>query len=145
MTKTVAPAKAAPKAVRAANADGRPAVVAWLKGIEPAQRGLARRLDQLILDAVPGAVSAVKFRKPTNPLGVPFYGLPDKAWIVSMNSLKGRVRVNFFSGNALKPLPPLAAPPRARAIDLPPGDELDEKQIKAWLRQAKTLPGWGRV
>ena len=62
-----------------------------------------------------------------------------------MNSLKGRVRLTLYAGNALKPPPPLAAPQGARAIDIAPDDELDEKQMKAWLQQAKKASGWGRI
>jgi hypothetical protein len=134
-----------PKSGHAPDADGRPGVKAWLKGITPEQRRLARRIDALILEAIPEAVSAVKFRKPSAPLGVPFYGLPGKSWIVHVNSLKARVRLTFYAGEALKPSPPLPAPGGARAIDVPSEAALDEAQIRAWLRQAKGLKGWGRV
>ena len=134
-----------PRRGRVASADGRPAVEQWLAHVKPEQQRLVRRLDRIILDAIPNAVCAVKFRKPTNPLGVPFYGLPEQGWIVSVNSLKAQVRAIFFAGNGLTPRPPLAAPPRARAIDLRSIEELDEKQVKAWLQQATKLPGWGRV
>jgi len=90
-------------------------------------------------------VSGVKYRKPSQPLGVPFYGLPGKGWIVFVNSLKGRVRVTFFAGATLKPAPPLPSPGGTRAIDIPAEAELDEKQIKSWVRQAKGLKGWGRI
>lgn len=125
--------------------DGRPAVEAWLTHVKPDHQSIVRRIDALILKAIPDAVCAVKFRKPSNPWGVPFYGLAGTGWIVSVNSLKAQVRLIFFAGNALKPIPPLAAPPKARAIDVSTGDELDERQIKAWLQQARKLPGWGRV
>lgn len=128
-----------------AKEDGRPAVETWLKHVKPEQQSVARRIDAIILDAVPGVVSAVKFRKPSNPLGVPFYGIAGGGWLVSVNSLKAAVRLNFFAGNSLKPMPPLAAPPKARAVDVPSDDDLDERQIKSWLQQAKKLPGWGRV
>jgi hypothetical protein len=127
------------------SADGRSAVVAALNGIPTDQRRLARRLDALILATLPGAVSAVKYRKPSQPLGVPFYGLPGTGWIVHLNPLKGRVRLTFLAGGALKPAPPLPSPGGSRAIDISSEDELDDKQIAAWLRQAKKLPGWGRV
>jgi hypothetical protein len=139
------PRKSIPTSDAVPNADGRPAVEAWLKHAKPEHQVIARRLDVLIFEAVPDAITAVKFRKPSNPLGVPFYGIPGKGWIVSVNSLKVQVRVIFFAGNAMTPMPPLAAPPRARAIDLYPDKELDERQIKAWLVQARKLPGWGRV
>jgi hypothetical protein len=131
--------------VRIASADGRRGVEAWLEHVKPEQQRLVRRLDQLIMGAIPEAVCAVKFRKPTNPLGVPFYGQPGRGWIASVNSLKDQVRLIFFAGRALKPMPPLAAPPQARGIDFHSDDEFDEKRLKAWLQQAKRLPGWGRV
>lgn len=56
--------KPAPKPIP--EADGRPAVEAWLDQVKPEQQALVRRLDELILEAMPDAVSAVKFRKPTN-------------------------------------------------------------------------------
>ena len=96
---------------RIAKEDGRPAVEAWLDHVTPEHRTLVHRIDALILETVPDAVCAVKFRKPTNKWG--------------------------------RPVPPLAAPPRARAIDVHSDEEFDERQIKAWLQQAKQLPGWG--
>ena len=128
-----------------AKTDGRPAVEAWLDNVKPAHRNVARRIDALILETVPHAVSGVKFRKPTNPGGVPFYGVAGDGWLVSVNSLKAQIRVIFFAGNSLKPMPPLAAPPRARAVDVMNDEDLDERQFVAWLKQAQKLPGWGRV
>lgn len=128
-----------------ANAGGRKEVEAWLDHVTPEQQELVRRIDHLILEAIPDVICAVKFRKPTNPFGVPFYGLQGGGWIASVNSLKARVRVIFFAGRALKPMPPLAAPPQARGVDFHSDDEIDEKQLDAWLQQARKLPGWGRV
>jgi hypothetical protein len=125
--------------------DGREAVETWLDNIPADQQRVARRVDRLIFEAVPNAVSGVKYRKPSQPLGVPFYGLPGGGWIVSVNSLKSQVRLNFFAGLELEPMPPLATPPKARGIDYRSEDEIDEKQLKSWLRQARKLPGWGRV
>jgi hypothetical protein len=133
------------KKVATPSSEGRPAVQAWLAALDPARRRLARRLDQIILDAIPDAVSTVKFRKPSQPLGVPFYGLPEKGWFAHVNELKGRVRITFFAGSALKPAPPLPAPGGSRASDIPVEDDIDEKQVKAWLKQATKLPGWGKV
>ena len=75
---------------------------------------------------------------------MPFYGRTGDGWIVGLNALKAQVRLAFFAGNAFKPMPPLAARP-GRAVDIGSNEELDERQIKAWLQQAKKLPGWGSV
>ena len=128
-----------------AEEDGRPAVEAWLDHVKPEHRSVVRRIDALILETIPDAICAVKFRKPTNTWGVPFYGRSGKGWIVSVNSLKAQIRMIFFAGKGLKPMPPLAAPPRARAVDIHPDGELDERQLKAWLQQATKLQGWGRL
>ncbi len=121
---------------RMAKADGRHAIEAWLDRVKPELQPLARRLDRLIMDAMPDAVCAVKW-------GVPFYGLPGQGWIASINSFKAHVKLLFFAGSALEPMPP--AGKGHNAIDFRSEGEVDEKQVKAWLRQAKKLPGWGRV
>ncbi len=143
--KSRAPRRPAAKSARASSPDGRAGVKAWLAGISPEQRRLARRIDALILRTVPGSVSGIKYRKPSGPLGVPFYGLPDKGWMLHVNALKGRVRITFLAGSGLKPTPPLSSPGGSRAIDIPNDAEPDEKRIAAWLRQAKELPGWGQA
>jgi hypothetical protein len=136
-----APAKSAP----GSGPDGRAGVKAWLEGIPSEQRRLARRLDAVILKTVPGSVSGIKYRKPSGPLGVPFYGLPESGWFLHLNALKGRVRITFFAGSAMKPAPPLPSPGGSRAIDIPSDAEPDEKQITKWLQQAAKLPGWGHI
>jgi hypothetical protein len=120
-----------------AKGDGRRAVEAWLDGVKLELQPLVRRLDQLILEAMPDVVCAVKWN-------VPFYGLPGQGWIAALNSFKAHVKLVFFAGSALKPTPPGGK--GHNAIDFHSNEELGEnkKQVKAWLRQAKTLPGWGR-
>ncbi len=122
--------------VRRAKAEGRPAVEAWLERVKPELQPLVRRIDRLILEAMPHVVCAVKW-------GVPFYGLTGQGWIAGVNSFKAHVKLVLFAGSALKPAPPQGK--RKNSIDYHSEEELDEKQLKAWLRQAKKLPGWGRV
>ena len=63
--------------------------------------------------------------------------------IAALNSFKAHVKLLFFAGRALKPVPPQGK--GGKAIDYHSEEEIDEKQVKAWLRQAKKLPGWGRT
>jgi hypothetical protein len=109
-----------------------------LDRVKPELQPLARRLDHLILEAIPDAVCALKWR-------VPFYGLPGHGWIAAINSFKAHVKLLFFRGSTLKPM--LPAGKGHNAIDFHSEEELllDEKQVKAWLQQAKKLPGWLRV
>jgi hypothetical protein len=138
VARKAAPKKAAAKSGRRAKAGHRPAVEAWLERVKPELQPLVRRLDQLILEAMPDAVCAVKWR-------VPFYGLTGQGWIAAINSFKAHVKLLFFRGSALKPR--LPAGQGHNAIDFHSGEELlrDEKRVKAWLQQAKKLPGWLRV
>src|SRR3954470_17784848 len=114
------PRKAAKKAPKA---DGRPAVEAWLVRVKPELQPLARRIDALILQAMPDAVCAVKWT-------APFYGLPGQGWITAINSFKAHVKLLFFAGKALKPMPPEGN--SNNAIDFHSAEELDEneKQVK---------------
>jgi hypothetical protein len=116
--------------------DGRPAVEAWVGRVKPELQPLVRRLDRLILRAMPDAVCAVKWN-------VPFYGLTGQGWIAAVSSFKAHVKLVLFAGSALKPLLPTGK--GHNAIDFRPEERFDEKQVMAWLNQAKTLPGWGRV
>src|SRR5919197_1404031 len=125
--------KAASPSGRTPKAGGRLAVEAWLNRVKPELQPLARRLDQLILEAMPDAVCSLKWN-------VPFYGLPGQGWIAAINSFKAHVKFLFFAGSALKPMPP--AGKRHNAIDFYSEEDLDETQVKSWLQQAKTLPGW---
>lgn len=117
-------------------ADGRKAVEAWLARVEPELQPLARRLDQLILRTVPDVVCTIKWN-------VPFYGLEGQGWIASIASFKAHVKLLFFDGSKLKPKLPTGK--GHNAIDFRSEEELDEKQVKAWLLQARKLPGWLRV
>lgn len=137
-TKKAARKKTAPKSGGRAKAGGRPAVEAWLASVKPELRPLVHRLDQLIREAMPDAVSVVKW-------GVPFYGLRGQGWIAAINSFKAHVKLLFFRGSDLTPK--LPAGKGHNAIDFHSSEELllNEKLVKAWLQQAKKLPGWLRV
>ena len=132
--------------------DGPAGVRAWIAGVKAEHRPLVKRIDALIAEQVPGVKRAVKWRKPSQPLGVPFYGLPEQGWIVAMWSFKDRVAVGFFAGSRLDsqgPLTPLAGPwnkgaVKARRLDIQDKSELDEALLRSFLAQARRLPGWGK-
>ncbi len=52
------------------------------------------------------------------------------------------MKVTFFNGTSLRPVPPGGTYEDARWIDIHEG-ELDEAQMAAWVKQAAALPGWG--
>jgi hypothetical protein len=133
--------------------DGAAGVRAWIDGVKPEHRLLAKRVDALIAKTIPGVRRAIKWRKPSQPLGVPFYGLPDQGWIVAMWSFKDSLGVGFIAGTLLDPEPPVAkmagpwnrgSTAKARRIDIHDESEFDESQLRSWLEQARELPGWGK-
>ena len=136
----------------ASDADGAAGVRAWIAGVKPEHRSLVKRIDALISEMIPSVRRAIKWRKPSQTLGVPFYGLPGHGWIVAMWSFKDRVGVGFIAGTRLHPEPPvtsMAGPwnrgtsAKARRIDIHDESEFDEAQLRSWLEQSRELPGWG--
>jgi hypothetical protein len=60
-----------------------------------------------------------------------------------VHCLTNYVKVTFFRGSSLKPLPPGGTKKsgEARWIDIREG-EFDVNQMKMWIKQAAALPGW---
>lgn len=52
------------------------------------------------------------------------------------------VKVTFFKGTSLNPPPEGGKSKEARWIDVHE-DDLDEKQLTKWIKQASKIPGWG--
>lgn len=99
---------------------------------------LGARLDRLIVQTVPGVRKAVKWNSP-------FYGAAGgRDWFLSFHVLTRYVKVTFFQGMSLRPVPPggTERSKEARWIDLYDGDDLDEAQLASWVQQAAALPGW---
>lgn len=136
------PKKAAKRASKGKSGDGTADVKEWLAAVKPEHRKLVRRIDALIGKTIPGIQRHVKWRKPSQPLGVPFYGRPGQGWIVAMWSFKEYVGVGFFAGPKLEPVPASVAA-QVRRVDIHDESEYDEAQMRSWLEQARDLPGWG--
>jgi len=129
-------------------------IQAWIDGVRPEHSSLAIQIDALIRTVIPDIQCTTKWHKPSQPLGIPFYGIPDKGWIIAMWSFKDRLGLGFISGTLLYPEPPVtsmagpwnrASEVKARRIDIYNESEYDEKQICLWLEQARELPGWGKI
>jgi hypothetical protein len=101
------------------------------------KRDVGRRLDALIARAVPGVRKAVKWNSP-------FYGVEgeDQGWFLSFHCFTKYVKVAFFRGAGLRPLPPGTSKQKhVRYLDIHEDDRLDEAQLAAWVKQASQLPG----
>ena len=119
-----------------AKADGDAPVQAYIAAIPGWKRDVARRVDALIVRTVPGVRKAVKWNSP-------FYGIEGQGWFLSVHCFAKYVKVAFFRGAALRPLPPGASKQKdVRYLDIHEDDELDERLVSNWIRQASKLPGW---
>ena len=119
-----------------AKADGDAPVQAYIAAMPGWKRDLGKRLDALIVRNVPRVRKAVKWNSP-------FYGIEGQGWFLSFHVFSQYVKVTFFRGTSLRPIPPGASKLKdVRYVDIQEGDELDEAQFAAWVKQAATLPGW---
>jgi hypothetical protein len=118
-----------------AKADGDAPVQAYIAAMPDWKRDIGKQLDALIVRAVPHVRKAVKWNSP-------FYGVEDQGWFLSLHVFARFVRVTFFRGTSLKPLPPGPSKVKdVRHVDIHEG-ELDEAQMTRWVKQAAALPGW---
>ena len=96
------------------------------------------RIDALIQREVPDVRRAVKWN-------VPFYGVEGPGWFAGFSAFTNHVKLMFFRGTSLKPVPPSGKHKDGRALDLREDDALDEAQLASWVRQAAEIPGpWGK-
>ncbi len=113
---------------------GEAPVQAYIAAMPGWKSDVGRRLDALIVDAVPGVRKAVKWNSP-------FYGVEGEGWFLSIHCFTKYVKVAFFRGTSLRPVPPGESKTKeTRYLDIHEG-ELDEAQFAAWVKQASQLPG----
>ena len=118
-----------------AKADGDAPVQAYIGAMPGWKRDVGRRLDALIVGTVPGVHKAVKWNSP-------FYGIEGQGWFLSFHCFTTYVKVAFFRGTSLRPLPPGESKHKdVRYLDIPEGDQRDEAQLAAWVTQASQLLG----
>jgi hypothetical protein len=116
-------------------------VQAYIAAMPGWKSDLGRRLDEIVVRTVPGVRKAVKWNSP-------FYGTgdedPEKAggWFLSFHCFTKYVKVTFFRGASLRPLPPGESKHKeVRYLDIREDDRFDEAQFADWVKQASRLPG----
>jgi hypothetical protein len=118
-----------------AKGEGDAPVRAYLAAMPGWKRDLGKRLDALIVRNVPNVRKAVKWNSP-------FYGIEGRGWFLSLHSFTHYVKVAFFRGSSLRPVPPGPSKHKhTRYVDIHEG-ELDEARMATWVKQAAALPGW---
>jgi hypothetical protein len=108
---------------------------AYIAAMPGWKRDIGRRLDALITRVVPGVRKAVKWNSP-------FYGMEDNVWFLNFHCYTNYVKVAFFRGTSLRPIPPGESKHKdVRYLDIREEDEIDEAQLTSWVKQASKLPG----
>ena len=118
-----------------AKADGDAPVQAYIAAMPGWKRDVGRRLDALIVRTVPNVRKAVRWN-------TPFYGIEGQGWFLGFHCITKYVKVAFFRGASLRPLPPGESKQKdVRYLDIHEDDQLDEELVASWIRQASELPG----
>lgn len=118
-----------------AKAYGDAPVQAYIAAMPGWKCEVGRRLDALIARNVPGVRKAVKYNSP-------FYGIEDGIRFLSFHCFAKYVKVAFFRGARLRPVPPGESKQKeVRYLDIHEDDTLDEAQLANWVKQASELPG----
>src|SRR5262245_23837177 len=118
-----------------AKADGDAPVQAYIAAMPGWKRDVGRRLDALVVRTVSGVHKAVKWNSP-------LYGVEGRGWFLGIHTFANYVKVAFFRGTSLRPVPPGASKSKeTRYLNIHADDQLDEAQFAAWVTQASQLPG----
>ena len=118
-----------------AKADGDSAVRAYVAAMPGWKRAVGRQLDELIVRHVPSVRKAVRW-------STPFYGIEDQGWFLAFHCMTKYVKVSFFRGTSLRPVPPVESKLKdVRYFHIHEHDKLDEKLAAIWIQQAAKLPG----
>lgn len=129
MTGRASPAKAAV---------GDNPVFAYIASLPQPQRGIAEAIDALAAKTLPGLQRSVKW-------GMGYYGVGD-GWCFCCGGFAGHVKLMFVNGTALDPVPPVAPVGMGkltRGVELESEQDIDERQIAAWMKQVTSVPGVG--
>lgn len=107
----------------------------WMRRIMPDLQPIVMRVDELIRDELSDAQYAIKWKKA-------FYGLPDRGWLVELVAYDVSVNVVFLGGADFDSPPPMGDSDRSRYIKIRSLDEVDEQELRTWIRNAGQVDGW---
>jgi hypothetical protein len=110
-------------------------VQAYIAAMPGWKRDIGRRLDALVVATVPDVRKAVKWNSP-------LYGAEDGTWFLGIHCMTKYVKLAFFRGASLDPMPPVASKQQhVRYFHIHENDKFDEGQLGSWIKQASRLPG----
>jgi hypothetical protein len=137
-TVTKLPVAMTGKASPAKAAEGDGPVFAYIASLPQPQRGIAEAVDGLAAKTLPDLRRSVKW-------GMSYYGVGD-GWCFSCGGFAGHVKLMFVNGAALEPVPPVTPVgmgKSTRGVELESTDDIDERQVAAWMKQVTSVPGIG--
>jgi hypothetical protein len=118
-----------------AKADGDAPVQAYIAAMPGWKRDVGRRLDALTVRTLPNVRKAVRWN-------TPFYGIQGQGWFLAFHCITKYIKVTFFRGTSLRPVPPVESRQReVRYFHIHEDDTLDEDLVASWIRQASEMPG----
>jgi len=116
--------------------EGNAPVQAYIAAMPGWKQRIGVTLDRVVESTVPDVRKAVKWN-------TPFYGAPgEEGWFLAFHCFERYVKVTFFRGTSLNPIPP--GPSKqdgVRYLDIREDDAIDEARLAEWVRQASVLPG----
>jgi hypothetical protein len=135
---TTLPAAMTGRASPAKAAVGDKPVFAYIRSLPQPQRSIAERVDALAAETLPALQRSVKW-------GMAWYRVGD-GWCFSCGGFAGHVKLTFGRGTALTPVPPatpIGMGKTSRGVELESLDDIDERQLASWMKQAAAMPGFG--
>jgi hypothetical protein len=121
-----------------AKGDGDASTQAYIAAMPGWKRDIGHLLDALIVRTVPHVRKAVKWNSP-------LYGVESQGWFLGIHTYTNYVKVAFFRGTSLHPIPPGHSKSKnTRYLNIHEDDQFDEAQFAAWVKQASQLLGWGK-
>jgi hypothetical protein len=119
--------------------DGDDAVQAWIGLLPGWQSARAAEIDAIVTAAVVPLAKGIRYNGA-------WYGRPGGGWFLALNARKRHLKLTFFDGLSLTPVPPVTFKVLAsRGLDLRADDPVDADRIGDWVRQASRLPGYGKT
>ena len=116
--------------------EGDAPVQAYITALPGWKKQAGAKLDKLVENTVPGVRKAVKWNSP-------FYGVEGQGWFLSYHAFAKYLKVTFFRGAELEPLPPVGSKDtNTRYVHIEEDQPVDERQLADWIRQAAAIPGW---
>jgi len=117
-----------------AKGDGDAVVQSFIKAMPGWTREIGEKIDKVVARVAPKAAKAVKWN-------TPLYGFGDGTWFLAFHVYAKYVKVSFFRGTEMKPVPPEGSKVKhVRYLHITEG-AFDEKQFADWVKQASKLPG----